>query len=350
MNISSLAITHEILLAISEVDEFKGAWKTHSQLPSEQLTALKCVADIESIGASTRIEGGKLSDLEIDDLLGNLLAKRFVTTDEQEAAGYAEVLNKVLRNHSITNLTESYIQQLHSELMQYSPKDDWHRGQYKKSNNHIEARDIDGDSLGVVFETTAPDKTEARMKELINWTTLTFAEKKLHPVLTTAIFVADFLAIHPFQDGNGRLSRLLTTYLLLKSGYAYVPYSSLEAILESNKETYYVALRQTQTTLQSDAPNWQPWVTFFVKSLKEQKRKLERKIENERLLLTRLPLVSQQIVDLIKSRGRITIGEVEIISGINRNTLKKHLEALSNEHQIQKHGTTKGAWYTLKSV
>jgi Fic family protein len=103
---------------------------------------------------------------------------------------------------------------------------------------------------------------------------------RLHPLVITAIFVVVFLEIHPFQDGNGRLSRVLTTLLLLQAGYSYVPYSSLETVVEQSKEAYYLALRQTQETIRTEAPNWQPWVGYFLRSLAEQVRRLETKIDS----------------------------------------------------------------------
>lgn len=348
INIKTLKITPEILSLISEIDEFKGAWRALGQLAPEQLTSLKRVATIESIGSSTRIEGSKLTDQQVETLLGNLQINKFSTRDEQEVAGYAAVMNLVFQHYDHIPLTENYIQQLHSELLQYSEKDDWHRGNYKKSPNHVEAFGPNGESLGIVFETSSPFETPIRMGDLLTWAVQTYAEKKLHPVLIAAIFIVDFLAIHPFQDGNGRLSRVLTTYLLLKEGYAYVPYSSLEAVIEHSKENYYLALRQTQGTLKTDSPNWQPWLLFFLKALKEQKKRLETKVEREKLLLTKLPELSLQILELIKSRGRVTISEVVTLTSANRNTIKKHLEALAADNHIQKQGATKGSWYILK--
>jgi Fic family protein len=162
----------------------------------------------------------------------------------------------------------------------------------------------------------------------------------------TAIFVVEFLAIHPFQDGNGRLSRVLTTYLLLSAGYAYVPYSSLESIIEHSKEGYYLALRQTQGTLENDTPDWQPWISFFLKALSKQKQRLETKLEREYLLLGQLPRLSVSILELVKSRGQMTIGDIVTITGANRNTIKKHLENLVLRKQLQKNGIGKGTFYT----
>ena len=350
INIETLKITPEILALIAEIDEFKGAWRALGQLAPEQLNSLKKVATIESIGSSTRIEGSKLTDQEVESLLRNLKIKKFSTRDEQEVAGYADVMNLIFQNYEHIPLTESYIQQLHQELLQYSEKDNWHRGNYKKSPNHVEAFSPDGSSLGVVFETSSPFETPIRMRELVEWTRETLNDKKMHPILVAAIFIVEFLAIHPFQDGNGRLSRVLTTYLLLRSGYAYVPYSSMEAVVEQSKEGYYLSLRQTQGTLKTDSPNWQPWVMFFLRTLRQQKHRLEVKLAKEKLLLGQLPELSLQILELAKSRGRVTNSEIVTLTQANRNTVKKHLEAMVAAQHLQKNGTGKGTWYSLKTT
>ncbi len=348
MKIESLIITPDILILVAEIDEFKGAWRAMGQIAPEQLTALKKVATIESIGSSTRIEGSKLTDREVEALLGNVSIQKFTSRDEQEVAGYSTVMNLIFQNYEDIPLTENYIQQLHKELLQYSDKDAWHRGHYKKSPNHVEAFGPDGKSLGVVFETASAFETPMRMEDLIRWASESFSGKRLHPLLIVSLFIVEFLAIHPFQDGNGRLSRVLTTYLLLKYGYTYVPYCSLEAVIEQSKENYYLALRQTQGTLKSDHPNWQPWTLFFLKALLQQKQRLEVKLEREKLLMGQLPELSIQILELAKSRGRLTVREIVTITNANRNTIKKHLESLVENNYLQQSGTGKGTWYSIK--
>jgi Fic family protein len=347
--IDNIKITKEILFMISEVDEFKGAWRAIGQIAPEQLTALKKIATIESIGSSTRIEGSKLSDKEVEILLSNLSIQKFTSRDVQEVAGYSAVMNLVFENYEAIPLTENYIQQLHAELLEYSEKDSWHRGRYKKSPNHVEAFGPNGKSLGIVFETSSRFETPLRMNDLITWTNKAYTEKQLHPLLITAVFIVEFLAIHPFQDGNGRLSRVLTTYLLLKYGYAYVPYSSLEAVIEQSKEGYYLALRQTQGTLKSANPNWQPWILFFLKALRQHKQRLEVKLEREKLLMGQLQELSLQILELAKSRGRVTVREIVTLTDANRNTVKKHLESLVENNYLQQNGEGKGTWYSIKS-
>lgn len=343
----TLKITAETLALIAEIDEFKGAWKALGTLAPEKLVRLKKVATIESIGSSTRIEGNKLSDAEIEIILGNLKIQKFESRDEQEVAGYAEVMNLIFLNHEDIPVSERFIQEMHQRLLKYSNKDSWHRGKYKTNPNNVVAMDEKRNHIGVIFETVSPFETPMKMRELVEWTAAQLLSRQLHPLLVIAIFIVIFLAIHPFQDGNGRLSRVLTTYLLLKSGYYYVPYSSLEAIVEMQKQEYYLALRSTQATINFPEPEWQSWISFFLKSLKKQKDNLAVKVEREHILLAHLPEISQNIIELAHSRGRITIGEVQKLFNYNRNTLKKHFENLVNENRIQKNGVGKGTWYTL---
>ncbi|OXT02750.1 AsnC family transcriptional regulator [Notoacmeibacter marinus] len=342
----TLEITPEILSLIAEIDEFKGAWRALGTLAPERLSALRRVATIESIGSSTRIEGAKLSDKEVEQLLTNIEIRKFDTRDEQEVAGYAQVMETVFANFDAIELTENHIKQLHRDLLAHSAKDERHRGEYKTNTNHVSAFDEEGKEIGVVFETATPFDTPRLMSELIQWTSAALDTAKLHPLLVIGIFTVVFLEIHPFQDGNGRLSRILTTLLLLRAGYVYVPYSSLESIVENSKEGYYLALRQTQRTIRSPKPNWQPWTVYFLRALQQQKQRLQKKIERERIVMDTLPELSLQILEAVKDRGHITIGEIVKITGANRNTIKKHLAALVAANHIVQHGIGKGTWYS----
>ncbi|WP_332741836.1 Fic family protein [Hydrogenophaga sp.] len=340
-------ITPELLILIAGIDEFKGAWRALGTLAPDRLSALRRVATIESIGSSTRIEGSKLSDREVERLLSNLQIKSFTTRDEQEVAGYAEVMELVFSSWQAIALTENHIKQLHRDLLTYSEKDAWHRGNYKTSTNSVVAFDEEGQQLGVVFETATPFDTPRLMTELVTWFNEEREAARWHPLLLIGIWVVVFLEIHPFQDGNGRLSRVLTTLLLLRAGYAYVPYSSLESVIEQSKEAYYLALRQTQGTIRTDSPNWQPWLVFFLRALAEQVGRLNRKVEREKLVLAALPELSLQIVEFAREHGRVTMGDAIRLTGSNRNTLKQHFRSLVTQGQLRSQGSGRGAWYEL---
>ena len=342
---SSLQITPEMLSLVAEIDEFKGAWRALGTLAPERLSALRRVATIESIGSSTRIEGSRLSDREVERLLSNLEIKSFGSRDEQEVAGYAEVMETVFASWADIPPTENHIRQLHRDLLRYSDKDERHRGGYKTASNSVAAFDADGKQVGGVFETASPFETPRLMADLVDW--LGQEGGRLHALVAIGIFVVVFLAIHPFQDGNRRLSRVLTTLLLLRAGYAYVPYSSLESVIEQSKEGYYLALRRTQGTLHAEAPDWTPWLTYFLKALQRQMRRLREKVERERLLAAKLPDLSLRILDHARDHGRVTIADAVVLTGVSRNTLKLHFKALRKRGLLVLHGEGRGAWYSM---
>lgn len=347
MDVIQPHITPEILNLIAEIDEFKGGWRAYQNLAPERLAALRHVATVESVASSTRIEGVKLSDRQVEALLQNLQQGQFSTRDEQEVAGYAEVMQLIFESYSSIPLTENHIKQLHSLLLRYSDKDHRHRGAYKTLANNIAAFDANGHALGIIFETTSPFDTPLQMQDLVEWVNQAFKDQILHPLLIIAIFTVRFLAIHPFQDGNGRLSRILTTLLLLKAGYVYVPYSSLESVIENNKDGYYLALHRTQATLNQEQPQWQAWLTFFLRSMKKQKDNLLKKVERERHFLQALPQLAIDILELIKTNGRITTAEIIMATQANRATVRKRLEDLVRSNLILQHGKGKGTWYSL---
>ena len=347
MDVIQPHITPEILNLIAEIDEFKGGWRAYQNLAPERLAALRHVATVESVASSTRIEGVKLSDRQVEALLQNLQQGQFSTRDEQEVAGYAEVMQLIFESYSSIPLTENHIKQLHSLLLRYSDKDHRHRGAYKTRANNIAAFDANGHALGVIFETISPFDRPLQMQDLVEWANQAFKDQILHPLLIIAIFTVRFLAIHPFQDGNGRLSRILTTLLLLKAGYVYVPYSSLESVIENNKDGYYLALHRTQAMLNQEQPQWQAWLTFFLRSMKKQKDNLLKKVERERHFLQALPQLAIDILELIKTNGRITTAEIIMATQANRATVRKRLEDLVRSNLILQHGKGKGTWYSL---
>lgn len=347
LNTDTILITPELLSLIAEIDEFKGAWRALGTLAPERLSALRRVATIESIGSSTRIEGSKLSDRDVERLLADLEIKSFATRDEQEVAGYAEAMELVFRSWEDIPVTENHIKQLHRDLLIYSEKDAWHRGSYKTSSNSVAAFDEDGKQIGIIFETATPFDTPRLMAELVGWLASERKQRRLHPLLVIAVFTVVFLEIHPFQDGNGRLSRILTTLLLLQAGYAYVPYSSLESVIEQSKEGYYLALRQTQGTIRGDAPDWQPWLIFFLRAMQQQTKRLAKKIEREKILLSTLPELSLRILDHAREHGRVSMGDMIKLTGASRNTLKQQFRQLVDKGHLVMHGGGRTTWYTL---
>jgi len=337
------------------LDEFKGRWAATQSIAPGRLAELRQVATIESVGSSTRIEGVKLSNTEIEALLKGVNTYSFRSRDEQEIAGYAELMDIIYSSYKEIPFSENHIKQLHTVLLKYSAKDDRHRGEYKKFSNNVEAFDTNGKSLGIIVSTASAFDTPSLMKELIEWSNTQLIHKKMHPLLTISLFVIVFLHIHPFQDGNGRLSRALTTLLLLQQGYSFVPYSSFERVIEENKDSYYMALRNGQKELENMSNHknqsengLQLWLEFFLKSLQKQKQSLESKIKTE-LILNKIPHLSLEIVELIKSRGPTSIAETTLATKANRNTIKVRLKNLVKDGYLKKNGIGRGIKYRIKS-
>ena len=366
INTHTLATPPPLQAIITELDEFKNAWRAVSGIAPERFRALKRVATVESVGSSTRIEGARLSDDEVQKLLAGLDIRRFDTRDEQEVAGYAAVMETVFAHADAIDITENHIKQLHRDLLIHSTKDARHRGRYKTHPNHVSAFDADGKEIGVVFQTATPFDTPRLMTELAQWRAARERDGDLHPLLAIAVFIVVFLEIHPFQDGNGRLSRILTTLLLLRAGYAYAPYSSLESVIEQSKQEYYLALRQTQSTIRSDRPDWRPWTAFFLAAMRQQKRRLAEKVNVEKIMAdamagataapdtdamaTTLPPLSAQILALAHRHGNLTNAQIVALTDANRNTVKKHLATLTATGRLTRHGKGKGAWYRLPDI
>ena len=175
-------------------------------------------------------------------------------------------------------ISENNLLQLHRDLLRYSDKDERHRGGWKMLDNHVAAFDAKGKQVGIVFETASPFETPMLIEKLLAWNAKEELDPIFHLLLRIAIFNVVFLAIHPFQDGNGRLSRVLTNLMFLRAGYAYVSFTSLESVIEHNKESNYLALRRTQTSFQKSA-DWKPWILFFLRAMCSQIVRLKERLD-----------------------------------------------------------------------
>lgn len=337
----------EIVSLLLEIEEFKGSWKAYGNLAPARLREWQRIAAIESIGSSTRIEGARLSDAEVSRIMAGLSTKSFANRDEQEVAGYAFLMDEIHSSWEEMPPTENIIRQMHAMLMRFSDKDVRHRGAYKTVENNVAAFDGEGHRIGVVFETASAFETPRSMEELVEWLNLRLEDKTMPPLIVIGMFIAAFLAVHPFQDGNGRLSRALTTLLLLRTGYVYAPYSSLESIIEASKQSYYISLRTTQKTLQGESPRWDVWLVFFLQSLVKQVRNLKKKVENEHLLRS-MPELSMRIIELIRTSGAVSIADAQNVLKVNKFTLRDYFKRLVEEGNLIRVGQGRSTKYALK--
>lgn len=348
-NMKDIIITPEMLNKISELDVFKANWDSSAiKVRPDVLRAMRMVATIESVGSSNRIEGNKMTDAEIETLFKNVNKTSFKSRDEEEVAGYADLVDRILNDYSVIPLNENYIKQLHKILLSHSSKDIDHRGEYKTSSNRVAAFDANGHEIGSIFETATPFDTPRLMGELLDWTNLNLKERYLHPVVVIGVFIVHFLSIHPFKDGNGRMSRALTTMLMLQSGYSYMPYASMESIIEASKGMYYRALHDTQKTIWSDNIDYGPWLDFFITSLQKQKRHLESKLERASGADTALSRNALNILGAFQGRAEWSSGELAQHLGMNIDTVKKILRNLTDNGHLVKHGNGRTTFYTVK--
>ena len=273
----------EVYAIIADIDAVKNSWRQTNKLLLQTIERLTHSVIVTSTGASNRIEGNRLNDDEVEQLYRNLQIKRLRTRDEQEVAGYLEVLELVFKNHATIPVSESTLLQLHRDMLQHCKKDERQRGAYKFGSNRVEARDQGGKTVGVIFDPTPPHLTPKEMAELFSWYAWAQRENFKHPLIRIANFVFEFLAIHPFQDGNGRASRLLTNLMLLQHDYGFASLVSHERLIEASKADYYLALNQTQGTWKSEAEDISPWLLFILKIFRSQAREALALLTAERI-------------------------------------------------------------------
>lgn len=336
----------ELTRLLGEIDEFKGHWRKLGEIRAERLASLRQVTTIESAGSSTRIEGAQLSDDEVARVLQGLTVDSFRERDEAEVRGYAELLQLIFDSYADIPLTENHIKQLHKILLAHVVKDERHRGEYKKLDNHVEAHHADG-RVEVVFRTASPFDTPRLMAELVDTTNAVLSAETVHPLVAIARFIVVFLAIHPFQDGNGRLSRALTGLLMLRAGYEYVPYASVERIVEENKAAYYHALRMSQIAMQTRAETFGDWLLFFMRVLQSQKRTLAAKLEVERSVV-KLKDVQVRVLEFVEQHGRATSPEVASALALEPRATRYHLGLLVERGLLEAHGERRGRFYTRR--
>lgn len=338
-------LTPEILRKISQIDELKGMWHGSAQLNPQLLGRLKRSVIITSSGSSTRIEGSEMSDEEVARLLRGLKSNPPMNRDEQEVAGYADLLGRIFDNHDTLKLSENNILQFHGILLQFSQKDISHRGHYKTANNTVVMKRADGQEV-VLFQPTKPFLVKPEMETAIDWTNRRLTEGELHPLLVIANFIFEFLAIHPFLDGNGRLSRALTNLLLLRSGYSYMPYVSLDELIEDSKTDYYLSLRATQKLHKTPKADITTWVNFLLDMLLKQAeaaRGLTQAEQPEKLLSVR----QEQVYALFAADETLGVAEIDhrLKGKVPQVTIKQALARLVELHLLEVIGQSRGTRY-----
>ncbi len=340
-----IKLTQDILAKIGRIDQFKGLWQGSVRLSPQILSRLKAWVIITSTGASTRIEGSKMTDEEIARFLRGLKGKRPKSRDEQEVAGYADLIGRIFDSWKTIKLTEGWILQFHSILLEFSEKDATHKGKYKDSANTVIMKNKHGEQV-ILFDPTPPYLVKPEMQAAIEWTNEQLESGATHPILVIANFIFEFLAIHPFRDGNGRISRALTNLLLLKAGYSYIPYVSLDEIIEKTRSEYYLALRATQKNHKTKHEDITPWVDYLLGALVEQTEKARAVMENdqpERLLSEK----QMKIYRLFDGDREMGVSEIDgLLKGaMPQVTIKQALSRLVKLKLLERIGQARSTRY-----
>jgi Fic family protein len=339
------AVYQQIMKQLSIIDSFKGNWEVVNLNQSKHLKELRKIATVESTGSSTRIEGATLTNSDVEKLLGSVKVIKLTTREQQEVVGYYDALKIILHNYKELPITEGYVHQLHGILLKHSHKDQTHKGKYKSLSNQVVANYPDG-TQRTIFRTTEPHLTAKEMEDLLLWLDIRFKTLDMHPVMVTATFIYEFLSIHPYQDGNGRLSRLLTTLILMKQGYEFTQYISFEHIIEERKEAYYRSLMDGQKNRYNENEKIDQWILFFLECMVTLINRLEVKYETYKKLEKELNERQKEVLKFIKETKKVSISDIDIsFKDYSRNTLKKDLIYLVNEGLILKTGTLKGTRY-----
>lgn len=337
----SLDLNWKLISLISDIDRFDASWQSIERREGQSLKELKSIATVRSVGASTRIEGSKLSDQEVDILLKNMDISKLEERDQQEVVGYFEVLDLIDENYEHLPVSENGLKNLHNQLLKYSEKDQWHKGDYKQHTNAVEAHLGDGTNQ-IIFQTTPPGfPTEDAMRAMIFWYD---ADIETHPLVKSALFCYEFVSIHPFQDGNGRLSRLLATLLLRKYGYQWIRYVSFEHEIESQKTEYYRVLRACQS--QRPGENVTEWVIFFLASLRNIQEALLLKLDTHSVEQG-LSSKEKQLLYIVERNAGIKTSDISKKLGVSNSTVKRMLDRLINLKLIERQGVGPGSYYNL---
>lgn len=333
---------------ISEIDGVKNSWQITGKLMPQTIDRLTRSVIVTSTGASNRIEGNRLTDKEVEQLYKNLRVKRFITRDEQEIAGYLECLEIIFKHSAELKITESQILQLHHSMLTYSEKDFGHRGGYKFGSNRVEAKDSAGNIMGVIFDPTPPYLVKKEMQELIDWYNWAIQEKVKHPLIIIGNFIFEYLAIHPFQDGNGRTSRLLTNLMLLKQGYLFTHIVSHEKLIESQKVDYYLALNKTQSSWKTQNENITPWLLFFLNVIKAQSAEALRLVSEETIdhLLSEKQLAIWRWIN--ETEDTFTRKDLISVFGYPARTVESIIKKLYDMNRLEKLGEGRATRYILK--
>lgn len=339
--LSDFVWDNEMIGLVAQIHEYKGRQELYSKQQPQVLDKLVQIAKIQSIESSNKIEGIITTDVRIRDLVEDKTTPR--TRDEEEIAGYRDILNTIHESHEFIPIKSSYILQLHKELYKYSEKT--FGGRFKNTQNYIAEVRQDG-SEHIRFTPLAPYETPGAIESICESYNKMIDECNIDPLILIPIFITDFLCIHPFNDGNGRMSRLLTALLLYKSGYVVGKYISIEKKIEKTKSKYYEVLETVDIDWHDGNNDPRAFVKYFLGIVLSCYRDFEDRLVLVENKIPAIEMVKNVISDKL---GKFTKREIkEFIPSISRASIENSLKSLVKEGYIEKHGKGKATFYTRK--
>jgi Fic family protein len=336
----SIPLTQEILSKISRLDHFRGEWSSGKALSQKRLDSLSEAARIQAIASSCRLTGIHVTDHDVAGIIRN----NDVAQPEAPAVlGYSAAMDFSLPE-SGTLLKTTDLRRLNGVMLGKPEEKDG--SDWRQEPLHREAFDSNGQILGWVFPTLPPHMVEEKTEDLVTWLELELLQGEHHPTLVIATFILAFLAVSPFERGNGRTARLLIGLLLRRAGYSYLPYASIESLIESRREGYLETLMASRARLWSDDADLEPWVSFFLEILDGHREGLEARLALERRSMQFSPL-QREIMETVRVHGSVDAALLLEATGANRNTLKDNLRRMVDRGLLEKTGQRRGTRYRL---
>ncbi len=338
-------LTLEVTRLLEDLAMFWGSWERLKRTQPEHLKRLRRIATVESVAASTRIEGAEVTNAEVASILDGLALEPMRSRDASEVRGYSDLLTLIYDESGGLPITENYIKQMHKVLLQHSDVEAHHRGEYKRVPNDVMVTTPDGRRV-TMLKTASPFETAVLMPRLVEEYAAASLSPDWHPLILIADFLLWFLSIHPFLEGNGRLSRAMATLMLLKADCEYVPFASFEKVVEDNKSEYYSRLQRSQIAVRDDARDYQPWLVFFLQSLRAQQQTLLAVLSRDREAQS-LTADQRKLLDALQRAGWASASQLATELGRPSRTIRYNLAVLGDRKLVEFEGQRRGRRYRL---
>jgi Fic family protein len=335
----SIPLTQEILSKISRLDHLRGEWSSGNTLSQNRLDSLYEAAKIQAIASSCRLTGIHVTDHDVAGIIRN---DAVAQPEAPAVLGYSAAIDYPFPESGTLLKTED-LRKLNGVMLGKPEKEG---SAWRKEPLHREAFDSNGQILGWVFPTLPPHMVEEKTEDLVTWLEFELLNGEQHPTLVISTFILAFLAVSPFERGNGRTARLLIGHLLRRAGYSYMPYASVESLIERHREGYLESLMQSRARLWSDGADLEPWVGFLLEILDSHREGLEARLALERRSLNFSPL-QREIMETVREHGSVDAALLIEATGANRNTLKDNLRRMVDRGLLEKTGQRRGTRYRL---